>query len=181
MNKVLLSIIPIFCLALSVSAQKQTDAYIAKYDSLAINIMNTYGIPASIVLGIGIHESGSGTSKLCKNYHNHFGVKGRNINSKGKKVSSYRKFESDLAAYQHFAEMISQKKYYEKLKGSTDVKKWLHAIKAGGYASSPTWIVQVEIIIKKHDLTRFDQPVINWLMPANKVSDSLIVVPNKME
>ena len=85
MKKVILSLILLLGL-MALQAQTQAEAYIKKYDSIAVNIMNTYGIPASIVLGIGLHESGAGTSKICKNYHNHCGVKGRNNNSKGKRV-----------------------------------------------------------------------------------------------
>jgi len=158
-------------------AQTQADNYIKRYDSICVSIMNTHGIPASIVLGIALHESGAGSSKICKNYNNHFGLKGKNVNSKGKKVSSYRKFDSDEESFRYFAEIVSRKKYYPELRGTTDVKKWLHKIKAAGYATSPTWIHQIEAIIKKYDLTRLDQPLINWLMPASKATDTIVPPP----
>lgn len=180
MKKVILSLILLFGL-MALQAQTQAEAYIKKYDSIAVNIMNTYGIPASIVLGIGLHESGAGTSKICKNYHNHFGVKGRNYNSQGKRVSSYRRFSSDEASYGYFAELISQKKYYPELRGNSDIKLWLRKIKSGGYASSPAWSAQTEAIINKYNLTRYDQPIINWLMPVNKASDSIMIAPDKGE
>ena len=52
-----------------------TLSYIEAFKSVAIEEMNTYGIPASITLAQGIIESGSGNSSLAKYANNHFGVK----------------------------------------------------------------------------------------------------------
>jgi len=52
-----------------------TLSYIDTYKGVAIEEMNTYGIPASIILAQGIIESGSGNSKLAKFANNHFGIK----------------------------------------------------------------------------------------------------------
>lgn len=139
-------------------AQSAADVYINKFDSLAIEIMNTYQIPASLVLGIALQESAAGTSKLCRINHNHFGVKGRVKSSRTKSgyVTSYRKFDSDEAAYLHIGELISHRKYYTGLKGNMDYMKWLKAIHAAKYATSPTWISHVDKMIKRYELTRFD-------------------------
>jgi len=120
-----------FCLR----AQSSAEVYIDKYDSLAIEVLNTYGIPASLVLGIALQESAAGTSKLCRLNHNHFGVKGRVKSSKTKSgyTTSYSKFESDEDAYLHFGEMVSKKKYYPALKDNMNYMKWLKAMKAAKY------------------------------------------------
>jgi flagellum-specific peptidoglycan hydrolase FlgJ len=49
--------------------------YIETFKTVAIEEMNTYGIPASITLAQGIIESGSGNSSLAKYANNHFGIK----------------------------------------------------------------------------------------------------------
>jgi flagellum-specific peptidoglycan hydrolase FlgJ len=141
-----------------VHAQSTAEAYISKFDSLAIEVLNTYEIPASLVLGIALQESGAGTSKLCRINHNHFGVKGRVKSSKTKSgyASVYRKFETDEAAYLHFGEMLSRRKYYTALKGDMDYMKWLKAMKAAKYATSSSWISHVDKMIKRYKLTRFD-------------------------
>lgn len=92
-----------FSLLFSLQAQSTAEAYINKFDSLAIEIMKTYQIPASLILGIALQESAAGTSKLCRLNHNHFGVKGRVKSPKTKSgyKTSYRKFDSDIAAYTH--------------------------------------------------------------------------------
>lgn len=49
--------------------------YIESYKELAIVEMYRTGIPASITLAQGLHESHYGTSKLATEANNHFGIK----------------------------------------------------------------------------------------------------------
>ena len=49
-----------------------TNDYIARYKEIAIREMERSGIPASITLAQGIHESGNGNSSLAKKANNHF-------------------------------------------------------------------------------------------------------------
>lgn len=158
---------------ISLQAQSAAEVYVNKFNSLAIEIMNTYQIPASLILGIALQESAAGTSKLCRTNHNHFGVKGRVKSSKTKSgyVTTYRKFDSDEAAYMYIGELISSRKYYTGLKGDMDYMKWLKAIHAAKYATSPTWISHVDKMIKRYKLTRFDiqVPVPLVPYPANPI------------
>ena len=167
---------PSFCL----QAQSTVEMYISKFDSLAIEVFDLYGIPASIVLGVALHESGAATSKLCRVNHNHFGIKGyvRSSKSKSGYVYTYRNFESDEAAYQYFGEMVSKKKYYPGLKGNMDYLKWLKAMKAAKYAASPTWISRVEKMIKQNNLTRFDPAAPDPLIAYPTINDSTRVLKN---
>jgi len=170
----------LFFLFFSVSqiqAQNAARAYIDKFDTLAIEVLNNYGIPASVVLGIALQESAAGTSKLCRVNHNHFGVKGRVKSAKSKSgyTNAYRKFDSDEDAYLFFGEMISRKKYYTALKGNMDYLKWLKAMKAAKYATAPTWIEHVEKMIKRYDLTRFDKTDSIPVIPRQPVHDSILI------
>src|SRR4051812_15503951 len=60
-----------------VLAQKTADvlSYIATYKELAISEMKRTGIPASITIAQGIHETQAGQSDLVKRSNNHFGIK----------------------------------------------------------------------------------------------------------
>lgn len=49
--------------------------YIDKYKDLAIQEQIRTGVPAAIKLAQGIHETAYGTSELCNNANNHFGIK----------------------------------------------------------------------------------------------------------
>jgi flagellum-specific peptidoglycan hydrolase FlgJ len=166
-----------FSMLFSLKAQSTAEVYINKFDSLAIEIMKTYQIPASLILGIALQESAAGTSKLCRLNHNHFGVKGRVKSSKTKSgyKTSYRKFDSDEAAYLHIGELISGRKYYTVLKGNMDYMKWLKAIHAAKYATSPTWVSHVDKMIKRYNLTRFDTPFVKPLVPfpANTIINTI--------
>src|SRR6201992_4402511 len=63
--------------AIMASAQKNTpQSYIDQFKETAIRIMHETGVPASVVLGVAMHESGCGNSALAKNLNNQFGVKG---------------------------------------------------------------------------------------------------------
>jgi flagellum-specific peptidoglycan hydrolase FlgJ len=166
-----------FSMLSSLQAQSAAEAYINKFDSLAVEIMKTYQIPASLILGIALQESAGGTSKLCRLNHNHFGVKGRVKSSKTKSgyKTSYRKFDTDEAAYTYIGELISSRKYYTVLKGNMNYMKWLKAIHAAKYATSPTWVSHVDKMIKRYNLTRFDTPFINPLvpLPANTIINTI--------
>lgn len=163
-----------FCL----QAQKAAEVYISKFDSLAIEVLNTYDIPASLMLGVALHESGAGTSKLCNVNHNHFGVKGTVKSSKTKSgyVLTYRKFETDEDAYLHFGEMISRKKYYTTLKGNMDYMIWLKAMKSAKYATSSSWLSNVDLMIKRYDLTQFDTPFSDPEQPPPAATESIIIM-----
>jgi flagellum-specific peptidoglycan hydrolase FlgJ len=161
---------------ITLRAQNPAEAYINKYDSLAVEVMNTYGIPASLVLGVALQESGGGTSKLCRTKHNHFGLKGRVKSSKTKSgyVTAYRSFESDEAAYLFFGKMISSKKYYVDLRCNMDYMKWLKAMKAAKYATSSTWITYVDKMIKRYNLIQFDNTDPFPFIPAPAAVDSVV-------
>jgi len=162
---------------LGIEAQSVAEAYITKFDSLAVEVLNVYGIPASLVLGLAMQESAAGTSKLCKSKHNHFGLKSRVKSSKTKSgyTTSFLKFESDEECYLYFGEMISKRKYYITLKGNMNYMKWLKAMKANGYASSSHWISHVDKMIKRYNLTRFD--ALPDALPMPVISDTIAAPP----
>lgn len=159
-------------------AQSAAQKYIDTYSPLALEVLEKYQIPPSLVLGIALHESASGTSKLCRTKHNHFGVKGRVKSSKSKSgyITAYRTFETDEASYLHIGEMISKRKYYQGLKGNMDYMKWLKAMKASGYARSSSWISIIDKTIKRYDLTRLDKPAVPPVIHVPSPRDSLIRV-----
>jgi flagellum-specific peptidoglycan hydrolase FlgJ len=163
----------LFLTASNLKAQSVAGAYIAKFDSLAVEVLNVYGIPASLVLGLALQESAAGTSKICKSKHNHFGLKGRVKSSKTKSgyTTTFLKFETDEECYLYFGDMISKRKYYADLKGNMNYLKWLKAMKSAGYASSSSWISHVDKMIKRYDLTRFDVPA--NASPVPTLSDTI--------
>lgn len=129
-------------------------AYINRYKPLADSLSTVAEIPSSIILGVAALESGFGTSRNAKLLHNHFGVKGKNNLWKTKrKRSRYKQYVSVKASYIDFVRIITNKKFYNTLKGNTDYKAWITAISKSGYSEKPTiWSDRITSIIIKYKL-----------------------------
>jgi flagellum-specific peptidoglycan hydrolase FlgJ len=151
--------------ALTVSAQKNTpQSYIEQFKDDAIRIMHETGVPASIVLGVAMHESGCGNSLLAKNLNNQFGVKGSGhtvyYHHKKKVSTAYKRYESVFDSFQDFARIMTERREFSGLTGSLthfDYAGWAHGIQKQGYASSHKWASQVLGLIKKYQLYSFDE------------------------
>lgn len=139
-------LVTIFVLFLNTA---KSQSYFQKYQQLADSFETVYGIPSSVMMAIAYHESAGGTSKVAKHSNNHFGIKGKNHKVK----SAFKYYESDTASYRGFCELISQRKFYSKLKGNTNPKDWVNCISNSGYAGgSSTWGPRVIGIINKNKL-----------------------------
>lgn len=155
-KKLLLLIVSGTMVSLASYAQT-TRAYIEKNLPLAQELMKENHIPASIILGIAIHESAAGTSKIARYLNNHFGVKGENNSSKIK--SAYKGYESVEDSYIHFIEFMHSRAVYSKLfekYDEDDYLGWARGIQKGGYARSKAWASQVIGLIKKYELFKYD-------------------------
>lgn len=141
---------------LNVKAQ-DTEDYILDNAYHAQYLMQKHGVPASIILGVAIHESAAGKSKIARYLNNHFGVKGSNSNTQIK--SSYRDYPTIDSSYAHFVSFLLSRKYFNILfdkYDQYDYKNWAYGIQRGGYASSRTWATQVIALIKKYELFEYD-------------------------
>lgn len=149
MRYFLLSIIMLLAFSAYSFSQTSSKKFIDKYNTLSISLSKEYKIPTSVILSISMWESGSGTSKLSRNKHNYFGIKqGRH----------YRGYENDSASFRHFCEYVSKRKYYRTLVDNniTDYKKWIQKIQSGGYSQTKKWPNMIIMMIKKNNLSDFD-------------------------
>jgi Bax protein len=129
--------------------------YIKKYRPMADSLSEVYKIPVSVILGIALLESGSGTSRNCKLLHNHFGVVGKNnlLKTIGVKTR-YKQYPDSLASYVDFCKIIKKKKFYKKLKDNMDYKVWVDSISKTGYSEVPDeWKQKVLNTIRKNKLS----------------------------
>jgi flagellum-specific peptidoglycan hydrolase FlgJ len=176
MKKILL-ITTLILSSFAVFAQKNTSqSYIEEFKDNAISIMHETGIPASIILGIAMHESGNGNSTIAQNLNNQFGVKGGGgavfYKHKKKVHSAYKKYDSVLESFDDFARIITQRQQLGRLASDLsqyDYEKWVKGIQRSGYASSRKWASQVLGIIRKYQLNDLDEkPEEKQLAQANK-------------
>ncbi len=138
----------------SLSLTAQTKTFIQKYRPLADSLSGAYGIPASVILGVSIIESASGTSRNCKLLNNFFGIVGKNnlLKTKGIKTR-YKQYDTDTASFVGFCKLQSKKKYYKKLYGNMDYRLWTDAISRSGYSEVPAvWKQRINDTIRKNKL-----------------------------
>lgn len=141
-----LIIIFILFFSLKISAQ---NSYISQYKPLAAELSQEFGIPAAVILSIAYVETGGGNSKHAQTLNNHFGMVGKNtVNN-----SKFKSFENSKESFRAFCEMISRKKYYQKLKGNLNTSEWINSIASAGYATKPEeWKKKINLVIKKFGL-----------------------------
>jgi len=144
-----------------------------------------YGIKVySPIIAQAILESAWGGSKLAA-YHNYFGLKagkgykGKTVDFKtkeevnGKTVTitdTFRAFDTLEDGVKGYFDFINTARY-KSLKGITDPKKYLEAIKAAGYATASNYVASVYSVIEKNDLTQYDPGAIPAAQKNNKAVD----------
>ncbi len=112
------------------------------------------GVPASIKLAQGIHETEAGESDLVKKSNNHFGIKCKNTWA-GKSVTHdddargecFRKYEKAEDSYKDHSDFLKNSPRYASLfkLDPTDYKDWAWGLKRAGYATNPKY---PQILIK---------------------------------
>lgn len=181
-------IIILLCFCISqLNAQNKSNSaieYIEKYKSLAIEEMLLTGIPASITLAQGMHESANGTSQLARNANNHFGVKcSSNWNGKkyyrngNRRNSCFRKYNTVEEAFKDRSRFLSNNKNYAKLftYRTTDYKKWAYGLQRSGYASSRYYAAHLIKTIERYNLYQYDKIDSINLDSLNINQDSLMI------
>lgn len=144
----LLLIVAVFSLPLLTTAQTK---YINKYRPIADSLSTVYGVPASLILGIAIIESGAGKSRNAKLLNNHFGIIGKNSlhKLKGRK-SRYKQYPTVVSSYVDFAKHLTRRKFYKHLKGKMNYVLWVDAMSKDNYSEMPkVWKQRVLLSIKK--------------------------------
>ena len=147
-------------LATVVCYAQQTETvqnYIIAYKDLAIAEMQRTGVPASIKLAQGIHETMAGTSQLVLKSNNHFGIKCKET-WKGQSVrhdddargECFRKYSSPEDSYRDHSDFLKTSQRYASLfkLDPTDYQGWAYGLKQAGYATNskyaPTLIKLIE-------------------------------------
>ena len=154
--------------AIHLNAQSKTTVqeYIETYKDIAIREMERSGIPASITLAQGIHESSYGNSDLSKNSNNHFGIKcSRGWTGEGyykwdddPQKSCFRVYESPEQSYiDHTDFLVGGKRYAFLFEyDSKDYVSWANGLRKAGYATDPKYPSKLIHTIEKHNLSTFD-------------------------
>lgn len=132
----------------------QSNSFVQKFRPLADSLESEFGIPAAIILGISMIESGSGTSRNVKLLNNYFGIVGKNNILKTHGIRSrYKQYPDANSSFRDFCNLQVKKKYYSILKGNMNYKIWIEYISKSGYSEMPSvWKQRVNNIIIKSKL-----------------------------
>ncbi|MES2627970.1 MAG: glucosaminidase domain-containing protein [Bacteroidota bacterium] len=175
----LASLVIVAFTAFKSGTQMATLNYIDQWKEIAIENQREYGIPASITLAQGIHESASGTSKMARGANNHFGIKclgwsgGSYFPSGNTRNSCYRKYDMAEDSFCDHARILKSKPRYAflfKLE-VTNYKGWAKGLKKAGYASHPKYPLYLIRIIEDYNLAQYDEIALS----GQQVQDSVEV------
>jgi len=175
MRKLLASVL---CLVLYFSPAGAMDnypphvsAYINNYYELAIREMQRSGIPASVTLAQGIHESSWGQGELSVNSKNHFGIKCKDHwtgktyyiedddYKNGKLIKScFRVYKTVEDSYVDHTNFLVQNSRYGKLFSyhKTDYENWAKGLQSCGYATDKKYAQKLIRTIEKYSLFQYD-------------------------
>ncbi|MBS1667055.1 MAG: glucosaminidase domain-containing protein [Bacteroidetes bacterium] len=167
-------------------AQKADDieSYINKYKDLAIAEMQRSGVPASITLAQGIHETEAGNSDLVRRSNNHFGIKCKNTwtgsmvyhddDKKGECFRSYDKAEDSYRDHSDFLRNSTRYSFLFKI-DPTDYTQWAYGLKKAGYATNSRY---PEILIKLIEDYNLQQYTLIAMGKATPAQENLIAKKN---
>lgn len=140
--------------ALSAQSKAIIEEYISQYKDIAMAEMARTGVPASITLAQGIHETGAGTSVLVRKSNNHFGIKCK-TEWAGEKVyhdddakgECFRKYDDPFISYKDHSDFLRNRPHYASLFNldPEDYESWAYGLKNAGYATNPKY---PQILIK---------------------------------
>jgi len=153
--------------------------YIDQYGSLAMAEMQRTGVPASIKLAQGIHETQAGTSMLVQRSNNHFGIKcktgwsGPSVrHDDDERSECFRKYETAEASFVDHSNFLKNSPRYFPLfdLSPTDYAGWAQGLKKAGYATNPQYAQTLIRLIEDYDLNRYTLLALGQPLPATNSS-----------
>jgi hypothetical protein len=145
--------------------------YIDQYKDLAIAEMKRTGVPASIKLAQGIHETMAGQSELVQKSNNHFGIKcktgwnGPSVrHTDDARNECFRKYETAMASYQDHSNFLKSSGRYASLfeLDPTDYAAWAKGLKSAGYATNPVYAQTLVRLIEEYDLQQYTMVALGY-------------------
>src|ERR1700760_2471990 len=152
--------------------------YVNTYKSLAIAEEQRSGIPASITLAQGLHESEAGTSELVKASNNHFGIKCKD-EWKGQVVyhdddarqECFRSYPTAKDSYRDHSEFLRRSTRYAFLfdLDPTDYEGWAYGLRKAGYATNIRYSQILIKLVKDYNLQQYSLIAMGRMKPADEV------------
>lgn len=161
-------------------AQKNNDilAYINIYKEISISEMQRTGIPASIILAQGIHETEAGTSELVRKSNNHFGIKCKE-NWTGSVVyhdddaqgECFRSYSSAFDSYKDHSDFLKSSSRYQFLfkLDPMNYAGWAYGLKKAGYATNSKYSQILIRLIQDYNLQQYTLIAMGRIGPSDEL------------
>lgn len=144
--------------------------YIEQYAALAVKEMERTGVPASIKIAQGIHETNAGKSDLVLQSNNHFGIKCKSswtgdkvYHNDDEEGECFRKYEDAKASYLDHSDYLKSQPRYAFLfeYDANDYAAWAWGLKKAGYATNPIYAQTLIKYIEAYQLNELNKFVEN--------------------
>src|SRR5690606_38757979 len=149
----------LFCTSAVVAQQRiSLQNYIENNKSLAQQLMEETGVPASVILAVAIHESAYGNSCIARHLNKHLRNKGKNQSNPTH--SAYKGYDPPIDSHRDFDALLQRRKATQPLfdkHSSTDYQAWLVGIARSDYSVSKDWRNKVLSIINRYNLYDYDK------------------------
>jgi len=159
----------------------QINQYINTYKSLAMAEMQRTGVPASIILAQGIHETQAGTSDLVIASNNHFGIKCKDswkgavvYHDDDARAECFRSYVSAEDSYRDHSDFLAASPRYAFLfkLSPENYEGWAYGLKKAGYATNVKYSQILIKLINDYDLQRYDLIALGKLPPENNLASA---------
>jgi hypothetical protein len=149
---------------LPAQSSDQITRYINTYKLLAISEMQRSGVPASIILAQGIHETQAGTSDLVVASNNHFGIKCKSgwtgqvvYHDDDARGECFRSYATAADSYRDHSDYLSKTPRYAFLfkLNPEDYESWAYGLKKAGYATNLKYSQILIKLIREYDLENY--------------------------
>ncbi|MDR3714952.1 MAG: glucosaminidase domain-containing protein [Puia sp.] len=180
MNMKIVAFLMVLMAGKTLNAQNSIDVinYVNAYKDLAISEMQRSGIPASVILAQGIHETQAGTSELVKRSNNHFGIKCKDswtgsvvYHDDDSKGECFRSYGTPLDSYKDHSDFLRNSQRYAFLfkLDPTDFEGWAYGLKKAGYATNIHYPQILIKLIKDYNLQQYSLIAMGRLKPSEEV------------
>jgi len=168
---------------LPAQSPEQVNSYINTYKLLAISEMQRSGVPASIILAQGIHETQAGTSELVIASKNHFGIKckagwtGQVVyHDDDTRGECFRSYADANDSYRDHSDYLSQTPRYAFLfkLSPEDYESWAYGLKKAGYATNLKYSQILIKLIRDYDLQKYSLIAMGKLPPEAPTDENLV-------
>lgn len=132
--------------------------YVRANAQVAIELSKQYNVPAYLILGTAILESGSGQSLLATRYNNHFGITGKGVKMPDNgHLNEFRIYAKTADSYEDFCRLLNTERYaaVTMLNGNWEMQAI--EMQNAGYATQTDYAARLTNVIEKYSLWKIDR------------------------